>query len=204
MTLEEYLSLLESPETVDEGAIDDLQALLRYAPYCSSARILLLKAFHRSHNTNYNAELPKTVLYAHSNEQLYFLLHPKEVIRQVGGTGSDYFSFIEQLQAKAEQTGESFHDLALKFQQARMAYLQQSQRTPVAQKEKDAKAEPEMSEERARECIQKHDYQGALEILRVLHLHSPKKSSYFADQIAFLEKAVALQAEQGASEEDNR
>ncbi len=198
MTIEEYLSLLESPETVDESAIDDLRALLGYAPYCSSARMLLLKALHRSHNTNYSAELPKTVLYAHSNEQLYFLLHPKEVIRQVNSYSNDYFSFIEQLEAKAAQTGESFHSLALKFQEARLAYLQHTRtpQTPAAQRPKRTEKAVVMTEEYARECIQKHDYYTALEILRTLHLHNPKKSSYFADQIAFLEKGIALQEKQ--------
>ncbi len=199
MTIEEYLGLLESPEMVDESAIDDLRALLGYAPYCSSARILLLKALYRSHNTNYSAELPKTVLYAHSNEQLYFLLHPKEVIRQAGSYSNDYFSFIEQLEAKAAQTGESFESLALKFQQARMVYLQDSHAplTPAAPKPKRTEKAIEMTEENARACIQKHDYRTALEILRVLYLHNPKKSSYFADQIAFLEKGIALQEKRG-------
>lgn len=197
MTIEEYLLLLESPETVDESAIEDLQSLLQYAPYCSSARMLLLKAYHRSHDTNYATQLPRTALYAQSNEQLYFLLHPKKIIRQMNASSDDYFSFIQQLQEKAERTGMSFQELALKFQQARLSYTQssdavgKSEPSPPVELSKDK--QPTMTEETARLCIQKHDYRAALHILRELHLHNPKKSSYFADQIAFLERAIALQ-----------
>ncbi|HCS87976.1 MAG TPA: hypothetical protein DIW30_06150 [Bacteroidales bacterium] len=199
MTIEDYLLLLESPESVDESAIDDLKAMLRYAPYCSSAQVLLLKALHRSHDTNYASHLHRAVLYAHSNEQLYFLLHPKEIIRQADSAYGDYFSFVKQLQEKADETGQSFHDLALKFQQARLAYI-----TPRGKKAASVETfsqagsideKPILTEENARQCIQKRDYRTALEILRALNLHNPKKSSYFADQIAFLEKAIALQEE---------
>lgn len=199
MTIEDYLLLLESPETVDESAIDDLKAMLQYAPYCSSAQILLLKAMHRSHDTNYATQLPRATLYAHSNEQLYFLLHPKEIIRQANSAYGDYFSFIRQLQAKADETGQSFHDLALKFQEARLAYIKPTEKKPKPaeqhRKENARDEKPLPTEENARQCIQKHDYRTAMEILQALNLHNPKKSSYFADQIAFLEKAIALQEE---------
>ena len=199
MTIEDYLLLLESPESVDESAIDDLKAMLRYAPYCSSAQILLLKAMHRSHDTNYAAQLHRATLYAHSNEQLYFLLHPKEIIRQANSAYGDYFSFVRQLQEKADETGQSFHDLALKFQQARLAYIKPTEKK-TEQMERLERVETRfdeslLTEENARRCIQKHDYRTALEILQALNLHNPKKSSYFADQIAFLEKAIALQEE---------
>jgi hypothetical protein len=40
--------------------------------------------------------------------------------------------------------------------------------------------------------IKQHKYERALEIIKVLNLNNPKKSSYFADQIRFLEKLIQI------------
>lgn len=220
MTLEDYLILLESPETADASHIPDLEAMLQYAPYCSSAQILLLKALHRSHDTNFAARLPLAVLHAHSNQEVYFLLHPKTILRQARATGDDWFSLVARLETMSRQTGESFEQLALKLRQARLGLLATDSKAatpappartgihpaevpdtlPVAMPDHNALP----TEADAKQYIKEHNYTAALEILRRLHLHNPKKSRYFADQIAFLEKVVAMQGDEKTGNRENK
>ncbi len=51
-----------------------------------------------------------------------------------------------------------------------------------------------ISESLARIMIKNGNYQKALEIINEISLNNPKKSVYFADQIRFLEKLIALKA----------
>lgn len=206
MTLEDYLNLLQSPTEVAAEDIADLQAMLSYAPYCASARILLLKAIHQSHDTNFSASLAKTVLFAHNSEEVYFLLYPKAIVRQLH-TGDDYFTLMDRLQEMSQQTGESFESLAKKLQEARLGLLAKtSSRSQTAPAQTPPQTQPtvsrtvteplpkvQMTEQAVQECLARHDYFTAAQILRYLHLHNPKKSRYFADQIAFLDKVMALQ-----------
>lgn len=50
----------------------------------------------------------------------------------------------------------------------------------------------EFTEENAKKLIKEHKYAQAIAILHVLDLNNPKKSSYFADQIRFLEKIIEI------------
>ena len=50
-----------------------------------------------------------------------------------------------------------------------------------------------LTESLAKVYIRQHKYEQALVILRELNLRYPKKISYFADQIRFLEKIIAYQ-----------
>lgn len=54
--------------------------------------------------------------------------------------------------------------------------------------------EPSLSESLARIMIKNGNYQKALEIITEISLNNPKKSIYFADQIRFLKKLIALQS----------
>lgn len=196
MTLEDYLILLESPETVDTSHIADLNALLQYAPYCSSAHILLLKALYKTHDTNFSARLSLTLLHAHNSREVYFLLHPRAVVRQVHTTGNDWFSLVTRFESMSRKTGESFEQLALKLKQARLGLVQEETGKCIAQSStqpKQDKPQPLPTEEYASQLIRQKNYTAALEILRTLNLHNPKKSRYFADQIAYLEKVLSLQ-----------
>lgn len=124
MVKEEFIDLLESPDSVDEEMIQPLRQMLNYAPYCSAARLLLLKALYNSRNCLFSTLLPMTLMYVDNQEDVLNLLKP--VMPQVNcDYGDDYFSLIRQLEDMSKRTGESFEELARKFQEARKAMLEQ-------------------------------------------------------------------------------
>ncbi len=188
MLLEDYISLLESPDSVSADDIADLQALISYAPYCQSANLLLLNALHKAHDTSYEAYLPKAVCYAASPREAWQLLHPKEIIRKANMAQGDYFSFVNQLETIAEQTGQTFLELAKRFQESRRAVC------AVRDEEYGMRGEEcgMRSAESASRTPQNDTILEKLQAQYDENLRNPKKSIYFADQMRFLEKAMAL------------
>ncbi|MBR1785687.1 MAG: hypothetical protein IJ756_00780 [Paludibacteraceae bacterium] len=119
MTKEDYIELLQSPDSVMGEDIEALRALLTYAPYSASARILLLKALHRTNDIMWKTELPKTVMYARRPEDVYYILYPEKVTRKALQSSGDYFTFVSKMQQEADRQGTSFSELAEKFKKAR-------------------------------------------------------------------------------------
>lgn len=119
MTKEDYIELLQSPDSVMGEDIEALRALLTYAPYSASARMLLLKALHRTNDIMWKTELPKTVMYARRPEDVYYILYPEKVTRKALQSSGDYFTFVSKMQQEADRQGTSFSELAEKFKKAR-------------------------------------------------------------------------------------
>lgn len=190
MNLEEYIYLLENPETVDETHIGDLKAMLQYAPYCAPTRLLLLKALYKTNDISYGAELPKTAMYASSPRALYFLLNGQErkAIRRTNNNG-DYFAMMDTLEKTGRSTNQSLQELAAQLKQARLQ-LQAPTPQPTRQAKSTMPAKPTytISEDTVKIFIKEKRYKEAIEILQKLSLNNPKKKSIFADQIRFLEK----------------
>ncbi len=191
MLLEDYISLLESPDSVSANDIADLQALVGYAPYCQSANLLLLNALHKAQDTNYEAFLPKAVCYA-SPREAWELLHPKEIIRRASVAQGDYFSFVNQLEAIAEQTGTTFLELAKRFQASRQQITQPVETCQrCVSPTKQTNGEQRMAHGDSNDIIL-----AKLQAQYAENLRNPKKSIYFADQMRFLEKAIELRKAQ--------
>lgn len=119
MTKEDYIELLQSPDSVMGEDIEALRALLTYAPYSASARMLLLKALHRTNDIMWKTELPKTMMYARRPEDVYYILYPEKVTRKALQSSGDYFTFVSKMQQEADRQGTSFSELAEKFKKAR-------------------------------------------------------------------------------------
>lgn len=124
MVKEEFIELLECPDSVDEDMIQSLRQMLNYAPYCAPARLLLLKALYNSRNCLFSTLLPMTLLYVDNQDELLNLLKPSSLQHNCY-YDDDYFSLIRQLEDMSRRTGESFEELARKFQEARRAMLEQ-------------------------------------------------------------------------------
>lgn len=198
MTLEDYISLLESPLSVDTPDIQDLRALLGYAPYCASARLLLLKALSKAHDISYPNEVERTLLYADSNQSVYQLIYPRDARTATTETSrhsdGNYFDMVEHMEEVAQRTGTTFAELARRFKEARM--LQMSEREKQATTSTNVNAEAQIAQKTAQDiqkCIKNNDFLGAIEILRAQNLADSKKSSTFAVQMRFLQHAMSLQ-----------
>ncbi len=185
MVLEDYIALLEAPDSISSEDVADLQAMLSYAPYCQSANILLAYAMFKGHDTSFSTFLPKAVLHAPAPREAWYILHPKAIVRKaVMHSQGDYFSFVNHMQQVAAQTGTSFLELAQKFQESRQGMLQQ-------QEEQKSEIIEILPEEKVT-LIKNDPILQNLIALRDENLRNPKKSIYFADQIRFLDKAIAL------------
>lgn len=205
MDLEEYISLLENPESITARHISDFREMLHYAPYCANTRLLLLKGLHKTNDLNYAAELPGTLLYAPSPRALYQLLFggSRQGRRRARHSG-DYFDMLDTLEKTRRQTNESLQELAERLRQARLMLQQPEEQQPakvVAEPPVvvvELPAEPavrqpvslDISEEAVKKCIKAKKYAEAVEILEQLSLINPKKKSIFADQIRFLKKII--------------
>lgn len=126
MTLEEYIQLLESPASVEASHIEALEDMLRYAPYCASAQLLLLKAIYSAGDRRYTKHMERGILVAPPESSVYFLLNPKKIIRknnksrrQTFSSDPTYFELLEHMQDVAKRKGLSFEELAQRYLDAR-------------------------------------------------------------------------------------
>lgn len=126
MNLEEYTALLESPLSVEKEDLPALQNLLKYAPYCVSARLLLLKGlFEHDQQVEANRQLQRAILAAPPEVSVYFLLNPKKIKRPKtantpkGEIMLSYFELIDRMQEVSQKTGVSFEELAQRYLEAR-------------------------------------------------------------------------------------
>lgn len=134
MTLDDYITLLESPQSVEEEDLQPLRDLLGYAPYCVSARLLLLKGLYdNGHRKEASQQMQRAILSAPQEVSVYFLLNPKKIKRHEemkrsvttsankvkGEHDLTYFELIDRMQAVAKKTGITFEELAKRYLDAR-------------------------------------------------------------------------------------
>lgn len=126
MDLEEYIQLLESPTSVDASQVDDLRAMLSYAPYCASARLLLLKALYDAGDPAYQDEMERAMLALPPQTSVYFLLNPRKIKRSQqaykrysDGATQTYFEMLEKMHEVADQSGVSFEEITRRYIESR-------------------------------------------------------------------------------------
>jgi hypothetical protein len=78
------IDYIRRPDTIDDNAISQLQALTKEHPYFHVARILLLQALYKKHDPAYDETLRKTAILVPSREAIFHLTeephytHPEE------------------------------------------------------------------------------------------------------------------------------
>lgn len=111
----------------------------------------------------------------------------------------DYASYLMQLDAE-ENDSMTVEEEVLDFVPQK-SERRQRQRIKLSEKpveelqvpdEQNLEAEDAFTETFAYILIKQHKYEHALEIIKALNLNNPKKSSYFADQIRYLEKIILI------------
>lgn len=125
MDLEEYTQLLESPTSVDASQAEALRDLLKYAPYCASARLLLLKAQYDEQKEGHPVsarDFDRAMLAVPPQTSIYLFLHPRKIKRsqraykRYGESHTQsYFDMIEKMQEVAEQNGLSFDEIRKRY-----------------------------------------------------------------------------------------
>ncbi|MGC9150890.1 MAG: hypothetical protein ACP5F6_03930 [Microbacter sp.] len=203
MTVNEFTSWMEHPESLKETEVVALRELCEVYPYFPIARMLLLKSLQNTNDVRLEREIRRTATYCVDRRKLYFLLFPEKKLRFeahpdpqpliYNAFGSDYFA--------AETVGsplpaeESLKSLAQKLKEARKkakeAIHEQPASDHVAQPHSAPMETDLYTEETAKQCIRDKQFEKALQILQQLYLKIPEKSVYFADQIRFIEKILA-------------
>ena len=192
MTHEEFISLVRYPEKLMEKHIPELRSLVDDFPYFVQARMLYVKMLKESNNIHYGTHSKRTALHTPDRRRLYFYLHPE--LNENSGTkqtkhpqktsAGEYFDMMEIIEKKGGNEKQSLKELAERLKAARE--ITSGESPHVNQKPKSV----EYTEEHAKILIQEKKYAEACEILKALNLNNPKKSTYFADQIRFLEKII--------------
>lgn len=72
--------------------------------------------------------------------------------------------------------------------------------TPPAERQDVAPAEPILSLSLVKIMVKNHNYRKAFEIIEAMSLKNPEKSIYFADQMRYLKKLIALSDMQEAAD----
>jgi hypothetical protein len=118
-----------------------------------------------------------------SNDYLSYTLREEELPQQPEGTDAAPMrgqELIDEFIEKADE-GETFRIAA--------APTETPEETP-AESQNEEEEESYFTETLAKIYIKQRRYEKALEIIKKLSLKYPKKNSYFADQIRFLEKLI--------------
>jgi hypothetical protein len=215
MTHNEFIQLLNQPDTIDAGHIPDLKEMISHYPYFSQARILLAKAMLKTSNLHAESYVQQAALHVPDRRSFYYFLYPEKKINteqiqkeRIPRFSGNYFDMLKATENDGEDSGQSLKNLAQRLKSAREMILEKSKISP--QKAENTVATqvriptPEyfslenntkqsgkaVSEEYVKILIKEKKYREAIEILNKLNLINPKKSIYFADQIRFLEKIL--------------
>jgi hypothetical protein len=203
MTVNEFTSWMEHPESLKEPEAVALRELCDAYPYFPIARMLLLKSLQNTNDVRLEREIRRTATYCIDRRKLYFLLFPEKKLHFeehaepqsliYNAFGSDYFA-AETIGSPLPAT-ESLKSLAQKLKEARKKaketlHEQSLSVTNVPSRPPEKEADL-YNEETAKQYIRDKQFEKALEILQQLYLKIPEKSVYFADQIRFIEKILA-------------
>ena len=98
---------------------------------------------------------------------------------------TDYMAYLMQNEKPAIQPQK-------RTKSSKRISLEESEEQLSLPEEDDTRQEDFFTESLAQIYIKKQKYNSGLEIIRALSADNPKKNSYFADQIRFLEKIIEI------------
>jgi hypothetical protein len=204
MTKEELTTWMKHPETLQEKQVTELREMCEVYPYFSITRMLWLKSLQNTHDVRFERETHRTATYCFDRRKLYYLLFPEKRIIQPENQSpkpplynaftSDYFTL------QSIDSEESLKSLAQKLRKTRQQAKENTVQDEAISQLGTSEAQRPIqtidtnlyTEEMAIMLIKQKRYEEALKILHVIRLNIPEKSGYFADQIRFLEKIIAI------------
>jgi hypothetical protein len=218
MTHDEFVSFVNQPDTLTVGQMVDLKDMVERYPYFTPARLLLLKVSQTLQDVHFESDARKASMYVADRRWLYYYLYPEQKLsqapipREAGrkSTG-DYFDLMSAVEADGGESKHLLTDLVTKLKSARMMMSDDQPLSPVSEKAKlpssskpitlnsgdvfNSSLEQEEFESitlQIKKLMSIQRYQEAIDILEAYNLNNPKKSVYFADQIRFLKKVLAI------------
>lgn len=220
MTYEELHRLLNDPTSLTEHHKSDLEYLSTQYPYCAPLHRLLILCLYQTQDLQYASDLPRRSLFLSSPEYLFFALKQRRdnVSSSPIKEENKGFALIDSfLEAHPEDTSEveqllsslsplpvrekenteelitTFLEKGISAEQIRIEEPNEN-KPAYLNKIEDSPLEEELfTETLARIYIRQGRYERAMNIFQTLNLKMPKKNSYFAEQIEFLDKILSMQ-----------
>lgn len=199
------------PELLAANSLQELQVLAGEYPYCQAIQLAYLKCLHSSNDIRYQSQLKRVALQFPDRALMEkFINTPVKVVERksetADTTAQDAATANRQEYIVLQPTEYHIDDEpstvdAGDQQSVIDRFLRSDYHARIPKDATDTIAEmPELpevnvtdgilTESLARIYIKQKKYDKALNIFRKLNLKYPEKSSYFADQIRFLEKIV--------------
>lgn len=207
-------TFLTRPETVDSADTAELLHLVSLYPYCEPLHWIYLRHLFSTGDVTFEHELHHRSVYISNNEALYHYITYTPQLQsensildeQIIPPSIDYFDI-----AQNPSTQHTLQQLAERLRAARLArqaslsaettpassskneVVTPVKQPPILQPATPSPLPPETDknkELRARQLISEEKYSDALEILRSINLNNPKKSTYFALQIKYIETII--------------
>ena len=117
------IEYIRKPDTLDTHAITALREMLQQSPYCHAARILLLHALYRMHDTTFDEELRRSAPLIPDRRAIFRLIEEKQYTNEQNRLRFDYEMNEE------EETGDRTETLIDSFLQTQP---QERQAQPTA------------------------------------------------------------------------
>ena len=78
VTKSDFIQWIQSPFSIEEGSVSELENLLKEYPYSSNLSFLLAKSYHTQENVLFEAQLKQTAISAPNREALYSFIHSEK------------------------------------------------------------------------------------------------------------------------------
>jgi hypothetical protein len=221
MNPDQFIGLLQHPETLDAESALMLENLTRDYPYCQPAHLVYLRNLYLEGDLRFNQQLKSAALYASDRRRLYEIIHlttgpvirtssaetdsKPEIVQQVASVlpmiEPDLVRFDYQEEktepipeAPAQKAATDLIDQFIKNAGTRTlrADLESSSKEDLSLN--SLREDDEMlTETLAKIYIQQGYYQKALQSYEKLSLKFPEKSIYFATQIEMIRELIKNQ-----------
>jgi len=204
MTQNDLIHALKRPEVCNQLYADQLHELCSCYPYFAPVRLLYAQALNNTNDLRYNQALKTAALYAASRQRLHNTLqqstntpeptalpttnNPMWTPSLSEYTVSDPINQEQAKPLKHQQLIDNF--IKNNPHITPMDNASANGEQPVSENNEKPITESICTETLAKIYIKQQQYEKALRIFEALNLKYPEKSSYFADQIQFLQKVI--------------
>jgi hypothetical protein len=144
MTHNEFISLLQQTNQIENKYVSDLKELIQRYPYFGTAGLMYTKCLAQSQDINFSSFCVISALYTANRTWFYYYLFPEKTLsasryrkEKFGNSSGDYFDMMEMLDAHGENNKKTLKNLADRLKAARNFTMQAPVNESVTLIEKD-------------------------------------------------------------------